>query len=330
MPRLLPIRAVLLAAGVLAALTASASLTVVPASASASASAPEPPAIEWGVVPADAAGPDGRVSLRHTIDPGAAITDAIAVTNHSVEPAVFTVAAGDGVVGADGAYDVRADDPEAGGAWIDVGGLDGDGLALAAGETRVLPVTITVPADATPGDHPAGIVVGLSAAESGVTVTHRVGVRVHLQVAGEIAPALRIDAATASFTPSWIPFVPGTLTVEYQVTNTGNVRFGVSGAAEAAGPLGLLPGGGGAEAFEVLPGGTATQRIELPLAPLFLAAGEVTVTPISLGDDRVPLPEAASAGFSATAVPWSSMVVLAVGAGSIVLVAVIALRRRAR
>lgn len=326
MPRILPVRAVLLAVGVLAALTASASLAVVPASAAA----PEPPAIEWGVVPADAAGPDGRVSLRHTIDPGAAITDAIAVTNHSVEPAVFTVAAGDGVVGADGAYDVRADDPEAGGAWIDVGGLDGDGLALAAGETRVLPVTITVPADATPGDHPAGIVVGLSAEGSGVTVTHRVGVRVHLQVAGEIAPALRIDAATASFTPSWIPFVPGTLTVEYQVTNIGNVRFGASGAAEAAGPLGLLPGGGVAEAFEVLPGGTATQRIELPIAPLFLAAGEVTVTPISLGDDRVPLPGAASSGFSSPAVPWSSIAVVAAGAGIIALAAVIVVRRRAR
>ncbi|MFK4115661.1 hypothetical protein ACI2K6_13620 [Microbacterium sp. NPDC006705] len=326
MPRIPLVRAVLLATGVLVALTASASLTVVPASAAA----PESPAIEWGVVPADAAGPDGRVSLRHTIDPGAAITDAVAVTNHSAEPAVFAVSAGDGLVGTDGAYDVRTDEPEAGGAWIDVGGLDGGSLALAAGETRVLPVTITVPADATPGDHPAGIVVGLSTDETGVTVTHRVGVRVHLQVAGEIAPALRIDAATASFTPSWIPFAPGTLTVEYQVTNTGNVRFGASAAAEAAGPLGLMPGRGAGEALEVLPGGSATQRIELPITPLFFAAGEVAVTPISLGDDRVPLPEAASSGFSTPAVPWSSIAVVALGAGIIALVAVIVLRRRAR
>ncbi|MCZ4068298.1 hypothetical protein O1W71_11505 [Microbacterium sp. H37-C3] len=326
MPRIPLVRAVLLATGVLVALTASASLTVVPASAAA----PESPAIEWGVVPADAAGPDGRVSLRHTIDPGAAITDAVAVTNHSAEPAVFAVTAGDGVVGADGAYDVRTDAPAAGGAWIDVDGLDGGSLALAAGETRVLPVTITVPADATPGDHPAGIVVGLSADQAGVTVTHRVGVRVHLQVAGDIAPALRIDAATASFTPSWIPFAPGTLTVEYQVTNTGNVRFGASAAAEAAGPLGLMPGGGAGEALEVLPGGSATQRIELPITPLFFAAGEVAVTPISLGDDRVPLPEAASSGFSTPAVPWSSIAVVVLGAGIIALVAVIVLRRRAR
>lgn len=294
------------------------------------AEAAEPPATEWGVVPADAAGPDGRGSLRHVVDPGASVSDAVAVTNHSAEPAVFAVATGDGVVGADGAFDVRTDDPASGGAWMRVDGLDGGALALAAGETRVLPVTIAVPADATPGDHPAGIVVALSTEDAGVTLTHRVGVRVHLQVAGEIAPALRVDAATATFTPSWIPFASGTLSVEYRVTNTGNVRFGASAAADASGPLGLLPGQGGGEAFEVLPGATATQRIEMPLAPLFFAAGEVTVTPVSLGDDRVPLPEAASAGFSTPAVPWSSLAVVVLGAGILGLVAILLVRGRGR
>jgi hypothetical protein len=114
------------------------------------------------------------------------------------------------------------------------------------------------------------------------------------------------------------------------VTNTGNVRFGASAAADASGPLGLLPGEGGGEAFEVLPGGSATQRIEMPLAPLFFAAGELTVTPVSLGDDRVPLPEAASAGFSTPAVPWSSLAVVVLGAGLLGLVAVLLVRGRGR
>lgn len=341
-------RAVLPAAGALAVLAAlvvgeaallpaaavAAPASATPAGASSAAAvlteAVEPPAIEWGVVPADDAGPDGRVSLRHIVDPGASVRDAIAVTNHSAEDAVFAVATGDGVVGTDGAFDVDTDDPVAGGAWLQVDGLDGGALTLAAGETRVLPVTVAVPADATPGDHPAGIVVALSTEEAGVTLTHRVGVRVHLQVAGEIAPALRVDAATANYTPSWVPFAAGTLTVEYQVTNTGNVRFGASAAADASGPLGLMPGAGAGEAFEVLPGGTATQRIEVPLAPLFFAAGEVTVTPVSLGDDRVPLPEAASAGFSTPAVPWSSLAVVVLGAGIIALVAMLIVRGRGR
>lgn len=355
MPRFRSRRAALPAAGAFAVLTAllvvdaavlppvavATSSVAAPPSVSAPASssaledaeaaeAAEPPATEWGVVPADAAGPDGRVSLRHVVDPGASVSDAVAVTNHSAEDAVFAVATGDGVVGADGAFDVRTDDPTSGGAWVRVDGLDGGALALAAGETRVLPVTIAVPADATPGDHPAGIVVALSTEDAGVTLTHRVGVRVHLQVAGEIAPALRVDAVTASFTPSWVPFVPGALSVEYRVANTGNVRFGASAAADASGPLGLLPGEGGGEAFEVLPGATATQRIEMPLAPLFFAAGELTVTPVSLGDDRVALPEAASAGFSTPAVPWSSLAVVVLGAGLLGLVAVLLVRGRGR
>lgn len=332
-------RAALPAAGAVAVLAAlavgeatllPAAAVTPPASTAVLSEAVEPPAVEWGVVPADDAGPDGRVSLRHVVDPGASVSDAIAVTNHSAESAVFAVATGDGVVGADGAFDVRTDDPAAGGAWVHVDGLDGGALPLAAGETRVLPVTIAVPADATPGDHPAGIVVGLSTEEAGVTLTHRVGVRVHLQVSGEITPALRVDAATASFTPSWVPFAAGTLTVEYRVTNTGNVRFGASAAADASGPLGLLPAEGRGEAFELLPGGTATQRIEVPLSPLFFAAGEVTVTPVSLGDDRVPLPEAASAGFSTPAVPWSSVAVVVLGAGLIALVAMLVVRGRGR
>ena len=52
----------------------------------------------------------------------------------------------------------------------------------------MLPISVAVPDDAVPGDHPAGIVVALSKEGDGVTVTHRVGVRLHLQVTGEITP----------------------------------------------------------------------------------------------------------------------------------------------
>lgn len=353
MPRIPAFRVALSAAGALAVfavvvspgLAVSASAAVAPAAPASAAVAPaatasvsgstsgetaEPPATEWGVVPADASGPDGRVSLRHVVDPGGSVVDAVAVTNHSAASATFAVSAGDGVVGSDGAYDVQTAQPVDGGSWVRIDGLDGGAVALEAGETRVLPVTIDVPADATPGDHPAGIVVGLSADEAGVTVTHRVGVRLHLQVAGEIEPGLRIDTATARFEPSWIPFAPGTLTVEYRVTNTGNVRFGASAAADASGVLGLLPAAGRGDVFELLPGGSATQRVEMPLAPLFFTAGEVAVTPVAIGDDRVPLPEAASSGFSALAMPWPALAALALGAGVIVLAVVVVIRGRGR
>ncbi len=331
-------RAALLAAGALvfslAAAPAASAASAVPAASAAEVSSPEAPAVEWSVVPADGSGPDGRISLRHELEPGTSTGDAIAVTNLSAEAADFIVAAGDGRVGADGAFDVGTEAPERGGAWVSVEGADIDGaLTLAAGETRVLPVTIAVPADATPGDHPAGIVVGRSASDGGVTLTHRVGVRLHLQVAGEIEPALRIDAASASYAPSWNPFALGTLAVEYTVTNTGNVRLGASGALDAAGPLGMLrTGTERGETRELLPGDTATQRVEVGLLPLVLLAGEVIVTPVALGDDRLTLPDAATSGFSALAMPWSVLVlvVLVVAAVVAAVIAVRAGRRRSQ
>ncbi len=61
---------------------------------------------------ASSAGPDGRISLRHTIDPGSGIDDAIAVSNLGTAPATYTVAPGDGILGDSGAFDIAAGDPQ--------------------------------------------------------------------------------------------------------------------------------------------------------------------------------------------------------------------------
>src|SRR5690606_31890268 len=199
-----PLRALPLAALLLA------NLVAIPHATQSFAAGPAVPAatapdstVEWSVAPADAAGEDGRIPLRHVVDPGATIADNIAITNHGSAASTFTVQAGDGVVGANGAFDIAEGTAEGSGAWIRIDGLDAGALTLAAGETRVLPVTVAVPANATPGDHPAGIVVGVSKGEDGVTVTHRIGVRVHLQVAGELAASLAVTDTHATFAPSW-------------------------------------------------------------------------------------------------------------------------------
>src|SRR5690606_20539605 len=123
----------------------------------------------------------------------------------------FDVLPGDGIVGSNGAFDVAAGDPADSGAWIDVGGLTDGTVEVDAGETRVLPVTVRVPADATPGDHPAGIVVAVASEADGVSVKQRIGVRLHLQVSGELAAGLELVDVDRSFTPSLVPFAPGTL-----------------------------------------------------------------------------------------------------------------------
>lgn len=291
-------------------------LAAAPATASADA-------VQWTVTPATGDTADDRISLRHVLDPGATATDAIAVTNTGAVAADFEVRAGDGVVGADGAFDIATGDPVDAGSWIAVD----PAVRLEPGETRVLPVTLLVPADAEPGDHPAGIVVGVVRQDEGVVVRHRIGVRVHLQVAGEITPALEMSDVTASFTPTWNPLSPGTLRVDYTVTNAGNVRLGASEGIDVAGPFGLaaVSARGGSPA-ELLPGASVARSQEIAISPLALLTGGVTVSAVALGDDAVALPDAVSADFSALAVPWSALAALVILAVLVVLL--VWMRRR--
>ncbi|ACU35789.1 hypothetical protein [Actinosynnema mirum] len=262
------------------------------------------------------AGPtDGRVSLRHVAEPGSAVRDSITVRNLGQEPADFVVSAGDGVLGQNGAFDIAPGTPSDSGAWITVGGLDAGKLTLGAGEHRDLPVSVAVPADATPGDHPAGIVVGVSATEDGVRVQRRIGVRVHLQVTGELTPALEVRGVTTDFTPSWVPFADGTLKVTYEVVNTGNVRLGAAATAEAAGPFGLLARRGGDAADELLPGNTTTRTLEIPAPSLFWASGDLTVTGVAVGEDELTAPTPIIRGYSVLAVSWTGVGLLVLVAG---------------
>jgi hypothetical protein len=286
--------------------------------------------VRWSVVPAPAADDSARVSLRHVADPGQRVEDEIVVTNSSATPATFVVAAGDGVLGANGAFDIRSGTPEDSGAWITVGGLDDGELRLAAGASRTLPVSVDVPEAATPGDHPAGIVVGITQSDDGVAVSHRIGVRWHLQVAGEIAPGLEVSEVTTAYDGTWVPFGRGDLTVSWTVTNVGNVRLGSGAVARAEGPFGL----GGAEAsaegpVELLPGMSAEQSVTLSPRALFRLGGELEVAPVSIGDDAVALPAPTTVELSQSAVSWTGLaLVLLVVAGAVAAALRVVRRRR--
>jgi hypothetical protein len=182
--------------------TPAAAITVDPALASTSAA-------QWSVAPASAQAPTGasRSATPSTTAPASTMPSRSRTS--APNPRTYVVAPSDGVVGDSRAFDVAAGDPQDSGAWITVGGLGCQHRHRSAGRDRVLPVRIDLPAGVTPGDHPAGVTVGVTGSSDGVTVTNRVGVRVHLQVAGDIAPALQIADVSTTFTPSWIPFAPG-------------------------------------------------------------------------------------------------------------------------
>jgi len=282
----------------------------------------------WSIAPATADGIDGRAHLVHDLAPGQAVTDAVAVTNHATEVLRLDLYANDAFTTADGGFDLlpRADEPVDAGTWIT---LAAETLEVAPGATAVVPVTISVPADAEPGDHVGGVVATLvttssDGASQQVAVEHRVGTRVYLRVDGPLEPRLEISALDVRHHGSLSPVSAGSVDVAYTVTNIGNIRLSGRQEVRVTGPFGtelgrvVLP-----DLPELLPGAAIEQRTSVSgISPLGRLTGEVTVTPVDLDGEVEPEPTTASA--STWAVPWIQLLVL----GLVAALAVRAIRRR--
>jgi hypothetical protein len=299
--------------------------------------APAPGETTWSITPASANAQDDRISLRHEVDPGSEVTDQVAVTNFSTTPATFALYASDGRISADGSFDLLppAEQPEDGGSWIALGSIagatarQGGGMTvtLDAGSTAVVPVTIAVPADATPGDHPAGIVAELVPDDAAaVQLSSRVGVRVHLRVAGDITPSLESGEITTRWTPSWNPFAPGMLEVTHAVTNDGNVRLGADTRVSLAGPAGIAGTASTEHVRELLPSDERTTTVRLEVWPVLFGWGEVTLTPLAVGEDEVSPSGPMTGAFTAWLPSWSQLVLLLVLVAAVF--AIRAVRRR--
>ncbi|CAM5779132.1 COG1470 family protein [Cellulomonas persica] len=283
--------------------------------------------VTWTVQPATADGPDGRISLRHVLDPGASVEEHVAVTNFSDRDATFVLYAGDGVVGDTGDFDVPfgPDSRQDAGAWVELGEVEGaqrldDGrlqLTLGPSSTVLVPLTISVPADAAPGDHPAGVVAELVDGGSEVRLAARVGTRLHLRVSGDIQASVVADEVDARWEPSWNPFGPGAVRVRYVVRNAGDVRLGARSTVQLAGPGDTGSAEAVSEVREVLPDRSALVEVTLPVWPLLRASGGVEVTPLVVGEDVVEVKlERTTAAVAVWTPPWSQLaLVLLVVAG---------------
>lgn len=345
-----------LAAGLLAVLSG----TVAPAHA-APATAADDREVTWSVQPAGPDGPDGRTELTYDVEPGSTISDWVSVSNFSDRSASFRVYGSDATTDYDtGAFTLIGADQASTdlGSWtsVDSGSAvcpdtNDDAEASCAADLGVvaklepgaradIPFTITVPHDATPGDHAAGIVASFrsGAADgdgSAVQVEQRVGTRIYLRVDGEMRPALDVTGVVAGFEGVANPFGAGTATAGFDLTNTGNTR--ISGAPEVriTGPFGIDLGAVDVEPVEnLVPGGTAHVAAEVSgVPPALLLFADVVVTPAAAenrgkGADGDALPAPVRASAQAWAVPWPLAGIVLLVAGGIW--AVVAWRRRSR
>ncbi|MCL2089912.1 MAG: DUF916 domain-containing protein [Micrococcales bacterium] len=199
-----------------------------------------------------------RNSYGYALDPGSSATDAMVVTNRGSEPIDLAVYAADGFTNPDRQVDLlTAETRSVGvGAWVQP---QTDRVTVEPGQSVEIPFTVTVPDDATPGDHVGGILTSMVQADQqqGITVDRRLGIKITLRVSGELRPALAVEDLHISYAGSANPFARGRATLTYTVRNTGNVVLtgrhqqvslsGVLGwgrvdAARPADPPSLLPG----------------------------------------------------------------------------------------
>jgi len=305
---------ILFSAAVVSALLAAPLAIATPAIA-----ADEPGAVTWSVTPSDEAGPDGRSWMELEIDPGETITEHLAVRNVGATDAVFALSAADGYFTETGRFNMLQSGQKsvAAGTWIEVDAA----VTVAAGETAIVPFTITVPENATPGDHPAGIAasvdtVGTTSDGTQVGVESRVGFRVITRVGGQLAPALSISGVSGEFAPSWNLFAPGTLSVTYTATNDGNTELAFDDT--------IL--GARADRGNLYPGETRTVTVDgVDAWPVGVLSVPVTVEAAVPSDDTLVAPVAETT-ITVWAPPWLHLAAIALLA--LIVTAIVIVRRR--
>ncbi|WP_435839285.1 COG1470 family protein [Streptomyces brevispora] len=191
------------------------------AMASAAGATEHPSAPVWTARPAanGTGGDGGRPYLYLEGLPGSVLQDRLSVTNPGPEPVTVRLRGADAYNTANGGFAVRGAHGSTGiGAWLRTATTE----VTVPGRTRAdVPVSVTVPQDALPGDHPGAIV-----AESG---GRSVGVRVQLRVGGPTLAALTVEDVTVSGR-----------TIHYTLVNRGNAVLAPRLAVSADGVFGAL------------------------------------------------------------------------------------------
>lgn len=216
--------------------------------------------------PANETGPDGRSRFSYSAGPGQNVADRFVVRNTGTTEQTVTVFGSDAYNTNDGAFALleTGDQPVDAGSWVTFAGAPSAEVTLAPGAQQVLDFTVTVPADATPGDHAAGIVVSAQAAEGQVVVDRRVATRLYVRVSGPLTPALTISSIAASQTQGWNPF-NGPVDVTVTVQNTGNVALAADVSASVTSWFGMAASSTAREELpELLPGTTREVTFRVP------------------------------------------------------------------
>lgn len=275
--------------------------------------------------------PRARIYIVDHVPPGGTLTRDVTISNGTDQTQDVDVYAGPAEID-DGVFAVADKGvTSALSSWVDVGPSP---VVIDSGQEAVVPVTITVPADAPEGEF-YGVVwaaVATGTDSNGITSISRVGVRIYLSVGeGNGPPAdFTISDLTAQRGPD------GTAAVVAHVNNTGGRAVDLSGSLElTGGPGGLSAPTVESEVATVAPGSDGRVVFELPdsaalpdgpwTAQVQLASGfnsDAKSAQVSFLDGNVDTSDGS--------LPWPT--ILGVLAGVVILLAIAAavVRRLAR
>jgi hypothetical protein len=187
-----------------------------------------------------------RSKLDYTLRPGQTVPDSLSLSNSSSEDHQVELYAADAYnIPSGGGFALRAPgDPKVGvGAWVR---LSTSRVTLAPRSTATVPLSISVPATASPGDHAGGIVAldvtPTTERRNGVSILVRQGVafRVYVRVTGPLRPGLRVEDLRVLPSAPPLSWATGSshASTSLQVLNTGNVVLNSVVTATATDALG--------------------------------------------------------------------------------------------
>jgi len=271
----------------------------------------------WALTPSgdDPTQPGARSNLSYTLAPGASLEDSVTLWNYSNVPLAFSLSAIDAVNGEGGDFTLVKDASESkdAGTWAKLGL---DHITLPAATSVAIPLSLHVPADATPGDHTAGVIATSTTesrdAEHGqVLLERRVGTRLYVRVSGPVTPHLDVENIESAYHGSLNP-LSGSLDVTYTVRNVGNVRLGARQTVEVNDLFGSVASEKPKAIAELLPGNTAKVTVHFDDVPAtFRLSTDVSIQPFTPTASDVAAPEKITRSASVWAVPWALLLLVA-------------------
>ncbi len=273
----------------------------------------------WSLAPTgsgDPSLPGNRPNLIYDAAPGSTIEDSVTLANFSNVALTFRLYSTDAFNNDAGEFAVLEGDeaPDDVGSWVT---LPQEYVILPPNTQVDIPITLTVPADATPGDHVGAVLASSEAEGTGpdgktVTVDRRTGTRIYLRVTGPLSPELAVEDLQTRYTASLNP-LSGSAEVTYRVRNRGNVRLGGTQQLSVGGPFGIAITTLDAEEIpELLPGESYEVTRTVGGVPATVAlVTDVDLQPEAVGAGADDLPQLGGSALS-LAVPVTIMALLLV------------------